>query len=175
VDVLERRLHAGAQVVLARVRRRVEQMTSHRVFAAEQGRVRQHAQRVDDLMHRAERATKGRFDRNRDRLRSERERLESFRWDRQLARHREALGKDVERLGSSVRALVADRRGRFARLAGKLDSLSPLSVLSRGYALVWDERRGGLVRRAADLSPGDPLRIRVHDGDVRAVVAKENE
>src|SRR3954465_13649697 len=59
VDGLERRLHAGAQVVRTRVRQRVLSMTSHRVFAAEQGRVRHYAQRVDDLGHRAPPALRG--------------------------------------------------------------------------------------------------------------------
>ena len=57
-------------------------------------------------------------------------------------------------------ARVAESRARLGRLAGKLDSLSPLAVLSRGYALVWDEH-GRLVREPADVAPGDPLRIRV--------------
>jgi exodeoxyribonuclease VII large subunit len=173
VDGLERRLHAGARVVMTRVRRRVESMTSHRVFAAEQGRVRHHAQRVDDLGHRAERALKGRLERNRERLRRERERLESFRWERQLARRREDLQKDVVRLEKGARAALTQRRAALAGLAGKLESLSPLGVLARGYALVWDERRGGLVRRASDLAPGDPLRVRVLEGELRAVVTKE--
>jgi exodeoxyribonuclease VII large subunit len=173
VDGLERRLHASAQVVMTRVRRRVESMTSHRVFAAEQGRVRHYAQRVDDLGHRAERALRERLSRNRERLRRERERLDSFRWDRRLARQREDLQKDVVRLENSASAAVAQRRGALAGLAGKLESLSPLGVLARGYALVWDERRGGLVRRASDMAPGDPLRIRVLEGELRAVVTKE--
>jgi exonuclease VII large subunit len=46
-------------------------------------------------------------------------------------------------------------------------------VLARGYALVWDERGGGLVRRASDMASGDPLRIRVLEGELRAIVTKE--
>jgi exodeoxyribonuclease VII large subunit len=173
VEGLERRLHAGAQVVITRVRRRVESMTSHRVFAAERGRVRHYAQRIDDLGHRAERALRGRLERNRERLRHERERLDSFRWERQLARRREDLQKEVALLEGRVRATLAQRRSALAGLAGKLESLSPLAVLSRGYALVWDERRGELVRRAGDLAAGAPLRIRVHEGELHAIITKE--
>jgi exodeoxyribonuclease VII large subunit len=68
-----------------------------------------------------------------------------------------------------VRAHLADRGSRVGRLAGKLDSLSPLAVLSRGYALVWDGG-GRLVRDPGDVRAGDPLRIRVAGGEVPAVV-----
>jgi exodeoxyribonuclease VII large subunit len=160
---------------MTRIRARVTTVTSHRVFSAEQGRVRQHAQRVDDLGHRAFRGLQRRLERSRDALRSHRERVEHFRWDRQIARRREELRKDVDRLSSRMRASLAARQSAFATLAGKLESLSPLAVLSRGYALVWDVSRGSLLRRAADVRPGDPLRVRVHDGEVRARVAPEEK
>jgi exodeoxyribonuclease VII large subunit len=171
VSALERRLHAGHAALLARVRTRVQGLTSHRVFTAERGRLRHYAQRVDDLAHRAERAVHQRVDRRRDLLRRTRERLEALRWDRQIARQRADLAKDVARLTERMSALVTQKRGRFTGLAGKLESLSPLAVLSRGYALVWDERHGGLLRRAQDVAAGDTLRVRVHEGELRAIVA----
>jgi exodeoxyribonuclease VII large subunit len=175
VAALERRLHGNAQLVLTRVRARVQSVTSHRVFSAERGRIRSHAQRVDDMMHRAERGLRRQVERGRDHLRRGSERLDSFRWDRQLERRREELRRHVLRLSERAQQGVSDRRVAFSLLAGKLDSLSPLAVLSRGYALVWDEKRGGLVRRADVLKPGDPLRVRVHEGELRAVVTDKEK
>jgi exodeoxyribonuclease VII large subunit len=55
-----------------------------------------------------------------------------------------------------------------------LQSLSPLGVLSRGYALVWDAEGRRLLRRAEDVGVGDGLRVRLHEGALRAtVVARE--
>jgi exodeoxyribonuclease VII large subunit len=98
--------------------------------------------------------------------------VEAFRWDRQLQERRETVGRQQRRLGDLVRSRLADGRGGLARLAGKLESLSPLAVLSRGYALVWDGR-GRLLREPADVAPGDPLRIRVAGGEVPAVVTSK--
>ena len=57
-----------------------------------------------------------------------------------------------------------------------LDGLSPLSVLGRGYALVWDEARGRLVRSALEVAPGEALRLRLHQGALRATVtSRETE
>lgn len=98
--------------------------------------------------------------------------MEAFRWDRQLQERRETVARHARRIGDLLRARVGDGRGRLGRLAGKLDSLSPLAVLSRGYALVWDGA-GRLVRDPAGVQPGDPLRIRVAGGEVPAVVTSK--
>ena len=60
-------------------------------------------------------------------------------------------------------------RARLARSVGKLESLSPLAVLQRGYALVFDER-GALVQRSDQVAPGDLIDVRLHEGGVRARV-----
>jgi exodeoxyribonuclease VII large subunit len=55
---------------------------------------------------------------------------------------------------------------RHARLIGtvaRLDALSPLAVLQRGYAVV--RRDGQLVRSIAEVSSGDQLSVRVADGE----------
>jgi exodeoxyribonuclease VII large subunit len=49
--------------------------------------------------------------------------------------------------------------------ASKLDMLSPLAVLGRGYALVKDEA-GNLISRAATVKTGQKLALRFEDGEV---------
>ena len=58
----------------------------------------------------------------------------------------------------------------FALMLGRLEAVSPVAVLQRGYALVYQEDR--LVRKADSLNPGDPLEIRLADGTVRAAVTE---
>ena len=74
------------------------------------------------------------------------------------------------------RADAEKRRAALARLAASLDGLSPLAVLGRGYALVWDEAGRRLVRDAAEVDVGQGLRIRLHRGALRAtVLSRETE
>jgi exodeoxyribonuclease VII large subunit len=61
-------------------------------------------------------------------------------------------------------------RSRLAALAGRLDSLSPLAVLARGYAIVWKESVGTVVRRAGECTPGERVRVRLGEGELAAVV-----
>ena len=173
IDSLERRQVSAITLRLARVRARVAAVTDHRVFEAERGRVRHLGQRTDDLARRAEAALVRRLEQARDALRRTRQRSEAFRWDRQLATRRQQVDRLQQRMGDLVSARFDARRAAFLRVAGKLDTLSPLAVLSRGYALVWD---GGdhLLRDPGQVAVGDPLTIRVSGGRLAArVTAKE--
>ena len=176
VASLEERCSAALRLRLARVRARVEAAAAHRVFAAERGRLRVQAQRVDELVRRGESGLVRGLERGREGARRLSERLEAFRLDRQLAARRERLGRQSDRLLSAFRGGVERRRGALARLAASVDGLSPLAVLGRGYALVWDENGQRLVRDAADVEAGQRLGIRLHRGALRATVtSRETE
>jgi exodeoxyribonuclease VII large subunit len=172
IEALARRQHAAMSLRLTRIRSRVSSLASHRVFEAERGRLRNQAQRVDDLLRRGETGLRRRLERARDRLRGQGQRVEAFRWERQLADRRERVGRHLQRLHGLATSTVGASRGRLARFAGKLDSLSPLAVLSRGYALVWNEE-GRLVREPAEVRVGEALRIRVRGGGLGAVVTSK--
>jgi exodeoxyribonuclease VII large subunit len=83
---------------------------------------------------------------------------------------RERLAAAGGRLALGIHAAVERRRSQIGRAGGKLDSLSPLAVLDRGYALVWSDRHGALVRDAGTLATGDRLRLRFARGEARARV-----
>ena len=57
---------------------------------------------------------------------------------------------------------------RLAAAGGKLDALSPLKVLSRGYSIPYSGEK--MVKSTQDVSPGDPLTVRVSDGTIACTV-----
>jgi exodeoxyribonuclease VII large subunit len=59
---------------------------------------------------------------------------------------------------------------RLGSAAARLDSLSPLAVLGRGYAVAWDESRTHVLRRASDTAPGQSVRVTLHEGELRCDV-----
>jgi exodeoxyribonuclease VII large subunit len=68
-----------------------------------------------------------------------------------------------------VRAAVRRRQDRLARVAGKLEALSPLSALARGYAVALDEK-GKVLRCVDDFETNDAFTLRVTDGRIRSRV-----
>lgn len=76
------------------------------------------------------------------------------------------------RLGKAIRAVV-DRDGqRLALASGRLDALSPLRVLARGYAIVSSEESGTIVTAAEQVAAGDGLNIRLAKGQLTATVKR---
>ena len=73
-------------------------------------------------------------------------------------------------LQAGENALSASRR-RFVALSASLDALSPLKVLSRGYAVA-EDAEGRVLRRSADTAPGASLRLRLAEGALRCTVGE---
>ncbi len=123
--------------------------------------------RVDQLVGRAREA----LSRARQRVHSTLGGLES-RLDRgrpataALRTRAERLG---ERMEAATRAGLAAAHGEVAREQARLDALSPLAVLTRGFAVV---RRadGAIVRRAATLAVGEEVRLLLAEGAAHAAV-----
>ena len=62
-------------------------------------------------------------------------------------------------------------RSRYESLNAHLIQLSPLAVLSRGYAIV-EDGDGHVLRSADETAPGQALRIRLHQGKLAAMVSQ---
>jgi exodeoxyribonuclease VII large subunit len=59
---------------------------------------------------------------------------------------------------------------RFAVLAGKLDALSPLTIMARGYSIVKDKDNGKVIHSVNDVYKGTELEINLMDGIVECIV-----
>lgn len=81
---------------------------------------------------------------------------------------RPALDLAASRLEAAGDTLLGGRRAALGAQAAKLDALSPLKVLARGYAIAYDAH--GVATSARDFAPGDALRVRFGDGEVTGTV-----
>ena len=74
-----------------------------------------------------------------------------------------------QKLGSAARSQLEDDNRRFAQLAAKLDAMSPLKVLGRGYALA-QSRDGALLKSAREVQVGDRITVRLGEGTLGCTV-----
>jgi exodeoxyribonuclease VII large subunit len=101
--------------------------------------------------------------------------------DRLQAQHpRERLRRferEVVRLEQRLKALagraLAARRHRYEGLTARLDALSPLKVLARGYAVAFGPQ-GHALLQASQVRPGERVRVRLHEGEISAEVVEES-
>ena len=94
--------------------------------------------------------------------------------DRLFDGHKTHLIHRTENLFRAVGTITAEGYARLGELGGKLDALSPLSVLSRGYAVAYD-KAGGIISSVEELSCGDRLTVRFLDGCVIGRIEEINE
>jgi exodeoxyribonuclease VII large subunit len=87
-----------------------------------------------------------------------------------LARAREARARHAAE--AAIRGRLERNRRRLGEMAARLDALSPLAVLGRGYALARRESDGRIVRAVGDVSLGDRLELRLASGQIGAQVTR---
>jgi exodeoxyribonuclease VII large subunit len=162
----ERRLHAAAHRYVENLRHRAGNLA---------GKLRDPArlvavgrQRSDEMSLRMERALVARHRRGAVALERLHERLRRV-GSARAAQVERTLMQLEARLEHAIATRGATARTALVTLASKLDALSPLAVLERGYSLALNED-GRLVRAADELAPGDTLALRFHRGSAETRV-----
>ena len=152
---------------------RIDRLT-HRLTMSQRTRLAMRGRHTGDLMHQLRGAGVALTVRRERRYRSLRLRLEA----RDLRRHFEAIrGRLTSAVGRLTVAGTRSRHRADARLrtlAGRLENLSPLAVLARGYAVCWNDERTAILRSASAVSPGDRVHVTLHEGELECEVRTRN-
>jgi len=82
------------------------------------------------------------------------------------------LDRLQDRIVWSLRSTLEKGSSELSILAGKLDSLSPLKVLSRGYSIVYDKTGKKVVKSADKLKKGNIIQVRFETGRAKCTVDK---
>ena len=78
------------------------------------------------------------------------------------------------RLVAAQNQNITRAKQRYIAQISKLEAMSPLKVLTRGYSMVQTER-GEVVRSVSQVSLGERIRVRLSDGTLSATVMKKEE
>jgi exodeoxyribonuclease VII large subunit len=167
---------AAAEMVVAAKQEfcaRIDRL-SHRLVMAGRMRVATQARRSTELTHELRSAMRSRLAVAGRQFRSLQQRLESRDVRRRMTAVRGRLQAADGRLGAAAVRSRERADARFRVLAGRLENLSPLAVLARGYAVCWNEGRTAIIRSATDVIPGDSIRVTLDNGELGATVTTSN-
>lgn len=171
IDRLHQRLQAAARHDLHRRRAAVQALIARRGFAGWPARLAMHGRYASELTHQLKRAALARLARRERELRGLRQRLDANDLRRRLAVSRGRLRSAEDRLRAAAVRGRERADSRFRVLAGRLENLSPLAVLARGYAVCWNAERTVIIREARQVSPGAHVRVTLHQGEIECQVS----
>lgn len=165
----EKRALQAMRYRMIRCERDLHQKGAERLAGNLHRMVARRSQWIDDLEERLRQPFRARFALLSRRLASLQSRLESNDLRVRLSRSRNRLNLLNERLQRQMETRLARLKNRQESLDLHLRQISPLAVLSRGYAIVQQET-GQAVRDAAETVPGQDLRVRLHRGGLKVRV-----
>ncbi len=128
-------------------------------------------QRLDDLRQRLHSTTTRRLRTPASQLAALTTRLERHNPAARLTLARRRLETAAQSLKRLAPVTISTRTTRLHHATARLEALSPLAVLNRGYALIYTAE-GTLLRNAADAKPGDPITVRLTTGTLEAEVTR---
>lgn len=123
-----------------------------------------------ELTHALARATRSTLVTRERRAHRAQLRLEAHEPGRRLETSLTRLAVAGERLGAAIIHRRQRQEGRLGDLTGRLEALSPLGVLARGYALCWNASRTEIIRDTSVVAVGDDVAITLRQGQLTCTV-----
>jgi len=168
-EALRQRLVRAVRYRLLMGRQALTELAQHGAFGRMVDVIHRRQQRLDDLKNRLDRAEGQTLEQHRRRLETAAAAVRHYDVRRMLAGIRQELVSRVAALAATARTLLLRQRSKLNQLVGQLEALSPLAILDRGYALVFDST-GLLLKDAARVKAGDEISARLAKGTVTAIV-----
>ncbi len=169
VEALAARVRRAGRYHLVHARQCYTRLSAESVLARLHDGVDRRDQRLDELRLRLDSLTQRRLRIASQRLLFLDDRLRRQNTAVRLATTQHRLQASTQRLQQLAAHAFVTRHARLNRGATRLEALSPVAVLSRGYALIYSND-GRLLRSAAETAPGEAIHARLGKGSLAAQV-----
>ena len=171
---LAQRLERACRYKLMQAREGYARLSVPAAFARLRDGFGRRQQRVDEMRFRLDAAWRASLRQRQDRWNAATAGLLRQDATRRLGAIRERLTALESRLLRAQQAMLTRTGARFGNAAARLNSLSPLAVLNRGYALVFDDA-GHLIKDAARALPGQEVNTRLARGSFKSRIFESQE
>jgi exodeoxyribonuclease VII large subunit len=172
MEGLHRRLEKAIRYHLLIARQHLTELARHGAFARMMDLIHRRQQRLDDLGYRLSQAQRSIIENQRRRFETLSAAVRHYDVRRVLGSMKKDLESQSAALVGALRNLMLERTVRLERMDTALHALSPVAILERGYALVFDSS-GKLLKDAAKAKIGDEISARLAKGTVVATVKRK--
>ena len=169
VQSLRGRLAQAMRLQIEKRRSSLERLSRNRAFEVAPNKVRELQQRFDEATLRMTQAAMRFVTRVRHGERVLQTRLARVDLNQVIARKSNVLARLEQSLASDMRARLKAERSRLELAVGRMDALSPLAILERGYAICRDPQ-GTILKDATAVSRGDKVDVRLTRGTIGCLV-----
>ncbi len=169
VENLRTRASRAVRYQLLLSRNALNGLAQQGTFARMRDLIARRGQRVDELIFRLADSQRRRLRDYHRRLETASARVRAHDLRTKLMAMRRDVDSRTGALAAVTRNVLLHHRARLERLTAQLEALSPVAILDRGYALVFDSS-GTLVKDTVQLSAGESIRARVASGEFTATV-----
>jgi exodeoxyribonuclease VII large subunit len=164
-----RRLERAVRYRLLMARQELTQRAHHGAFARMMDGIHRRQQKLDDQRFRLEKAERQLVQSLQRRCETVSAAVRHYDARRRLAAVKQQLDAQISNLASAARTRLLESRGILERRIASLEALSPVAILNRGYALMFDAE-GRLLKDASTVKAGDEVSARLARGRIRARV-----
>lgn len=168
-EELHLRLTRAMRYRLLMGRQALTEVAHHGAFVRMMDFINQRQQKLDDLTHRMEKTERKILEAHRRRWESAAAAVRHYDVRRVLVGIRKELDSLVTTMSAATRALLLQQKSRLDHLTAQVHALSPLAILDRGYALVFDHS-GKLLKDVERVKSGDEVSARLSQGTLTATV-----
>jgi exodeoxyribonuclease VII large subunit len=173
-ESLQSRLARAMRYRLLMAKQTLGEVAQQGAFARMMGGINQRQQRLDDLIFRLEKSERRLLEQHRRRWERASAAVRHYDARRMLAGIRKDLAAHTTTMAAAMRAALLRRASRVDQIQHQLKALSPVAILERGYALVFDSA-GKLVKNSAQVELGGEISARLAHGTLSARVEKKSE
>lgn len=164
------RLQQNMQSALNFISEQLKGISRCAVFARPQEIFEEKMQMTDDFFDRLNRALQDQMADQKNQLALLQSKIALLSPESLLEERRKFIKSQMERLLNIANQKIQQCRDALRISAGQLEALSPLAVLSRGYAIAWSLPDNQLLKSAAQVSRNDLIRVKLQQGEIKAMV-----
>jgi exodeoxyribonuclease VII large subunit len=172
-EALRLRLARAMRYRLLISKQKLTEVAQHGAFARMMDGINQRQQRLDDLYFRLEKAERRLLERQHRRWEQVSAAIRHYDARRMLRGVRRDLAIQSAAIVSATKSALSRHWSRLDQFERQLQALSPLAVLERGYALVFDSS-GALLKDSSQVETGSPISARLAHGSLTARVEKKS-